>query len=397
MTTDRPTPGDDTSPATGDPLDELLRQAEWPQATPLQLARLEQQWDRVRPRQRSRWAMRVTAFAAALLMGFVCWQAVPRQADDLAIDELAINEVQPQNPPSLPQSVPPSLETRHVAEVQSERAGQSRPATALEIALSRTAIIQAEHERERLASDPVEQWVAMILRDHRLAIAEFNEPDDVRQQLWCRLLSELPRSQGQRRLALAQLLTMLDLPDTTPALLTLWSDPFTRGVVGPQLVERADVQTLMEMSRAPVTFDEQVRFLSQIAERPDMEAQRLLLLAAMDSRYRQAAMFVTRETHLPPADMLFEALANERTDVRFAAALLLGEIDDPLITERLIEIARQHPRQSDPWVALLRKRDAASRALIAEVRSDPQMYATLLDAELARQFSHTSVQLGAAL
>ncbi len=392
MTAERPTPGDDTSPATSDSLDELLRQAEWPEATPLQAARLEQHWNRVRPRQRNRWAMRAAAFAAAALIGIACWQTVPRQADDLAL-----NEPLQHDPPSLPQSVPRTLETPRGEEDRSERTRQSRPATAVEIALSRAAIIQAERERERLAADPLEQWVAMIIDDSQVAIVEFNEPVESRQELLGRLLTELPRSQGQRRLAMAQLLTMLDLTDTTPALMALWSEPFTRGVVEPQLVERADVQTLLEMSRAPLTFDEQVRFLSQIAERPDLEAQRLLLLAAMNSRYRQAALVVTRETHLPPADMLFEALANERTEVRFAAALLLGEIDDPDITDRLIEIARQHPRQSEPWVALLRKRDAASRELIAEVRSDPKMYATLLNAELARQSSLSSVQWGATL
>ena len=395
MSSDRNPINDDTSPSTSDPLDELLRQAEWSEATPLQVARLEQQWDRVRPRRDRRWMIRVTAFAASLLIGFLAWQAVTHEPRELATNDLQQPEAPVVTPPE-----PQSLDVDSVAETKAGRRPDhsiGRPATKLEVALANVAIQQADRDRRIRETDPLERWVAAIIEDDERAIVAFDEDGSSRAILLDRCLAELPRSQGQRRLALAQLLTMLEHSDTLPALVALWSDAFTRPVVESHLVEVADVSTLMEMSRVSLTFDEQVRFLSRIADRLDTESQRLLLLAAMSDRYRRAAMVVTRETHLPPADMLFDALADQNADVRFAAALLLGEIDDPRVTERLIEIARQSPKQSDPWVALIRKRDAASRQLIAEARSDPKMYATLLSAELSCQSTLHPIQRGAAL
>ncbi|MCA9076091.1 MAG: HEAT repeat domain-containing protein [Planctomycetaceae bacterium] len=398
MQSDGKLPDDEPVRMTDEALDELLRQAEWPEATPLQLGRLEREWDRLRPRRRTWQSMRWAAFAASLLVGTVIWQALPREADNLAINP------QPHHPSVVP--LPPSSPPRLVVEVRpdeqpnSERRASTsigRPATNLEVALTNVAIRRAEREQERIAADPFERWVARISEDDQLAIIDFDESDEARQELLQRSLFELPRSQGQRRIAIAKLLTLLELPEAQPALLALWAEAYTRDAVEAHLVEVVDVPTLMEMSRARLTFSEQVRFLSRIAERPDVEAQRLLLLAAMTDQYRRAAMIVTRETHLPPADMLFEALADQNADVRFAAALLLGEIDDPRITDRLIEIARNGPRQSDPWVALIRRRDTASRQLIAEARSDPNISSTLLTAELARQSTLTPIQWGAAL
>lgn len=395
MSSEQRHPQDDTLRSLSDPLDELLRQAEWPEATPWQVARLEQQWDRIRPRRDHCSLIRGTAFAASLLIGFLIWQTVNGKLDVIVMEDAARNEVLSPLPSNRP--TPAVAVTQSAAPVRQDPTSIGRPATKLEITLANVAIQQAEHERRWRETDPLERWVAAIIEDAQRAIVAFDADESSRLELLDRCRVELLRSQGQRRLALARLLTMLELSDAIPTLLALWSDAYARPVVEPHLVEVADVSTLMEMSRVPLKFDEQVRFLSRISERSDREAQRLLLLAAMNDRYRRAAMVVTQETHLPPADMLFEALADQNADVRIAAALLLGEIDEPEITHRLIEIARRSPRQSEPWVALIRKRDAASRELVAEAHNDPQMYATLLSAELSRQSTLTPIQRGTAL
>jgi hypothetical protein len=143
-------------------------------------------------------------------------------------------------------------------------------------------------------------------------------------------------------------------------------------------------------------FADRVRLLSNIAAREDEEAQRLLILAAMDTHTRPAAL-AAAQRNAPPADLLFAALSHPNADVRLAAALLLGEHDDSQVTSRLVAMARQNPALCEPWIALLQRDDAEARMVVHEARRHPQIMASVNTAAAARQMAIHPVQVGVSL
>ena len=181
-----------------------------------------------------------------------------------------------------------------------------------------------------------------------------------------------------------------------PALLGLWSDPTTRDIVEPTVVRLADVPTLGSLIQAEQSFEARVRLLVEIGTRPEQDAQALLIEAAMVPFTRPAALAAARQA-MPPAELLFRALAHPRSDVRVAAALLLGEHRDPEVTAKLVALARERPNLSETWIALLQRNDTQSRRILEEARQYPQIMASVNTAASTRQSILFPVQVGVRL
>ncbi len=399
-------------PGKSDPLDELLSRAKWPEPTPSQMARLEAAWDHCRPAARpesrpeplpepSR-RLRFSAFsgiaagvvAATVLAGLVIGNALLRQPDVANDVPVLVKETLERR---LPVVEPPVIEPSVIepsVPVLDDRI--SRPPTWLELALLRVAEQRASRLRQWRETDPLERALTRLVGDPHVDISELVPPPDDVDRFVERIIAELPRSRGQRRMALARLLTTIEPPDSLPALLSLWSDPATRELVEPTVVRLADLETLTSLLRSRLTFADRVRLLAAIVSRPEIEAHKLLVAAAMEPQTRPAALAVARKTS-PPTELLFAALADENANVRVAAALLLGVHRDPQVTDGLIEIARKTPARSEPWIALMQRDDAAARRIIEEARRHPQIMVSVNSAEATRQMMMHPVRVGVPL
>ena len=100
---------------------------------------------------------------------------------------------------------------------------------------------------------------------------------------------------------------------------------------------------------------------------------------------------------MPPAELLFRALAHPRAEIRVAAALLLGEHRDPEVTAKLVALARERPNLSEAWIALLPRNDTQSRRILEEARRYPQIMAAVNTAASTRQSILFPVQVGVQL
>lgn len=377
---------DQHDPRSGgaDPLDDLLRSARWPEPSPLQMARLESAWNRERPKSRRTAPWGRIAVAAVLLVSLVAWKLQPTRSPSPSDPSLTIDDGN-RVPLYRAEQPPPELDDRI-----------SRPATRIELALLQVAEARALRERRLRETDPLERAVAWVIGHPQAGDDELEAMLDDEEQLAGRMVGALPEARGQRRIALARLLVAIEPPDSLPVFLSLWADPLTREVVEPTLVRRADAPTLASMIRTRLPFNERVRLLSAIASRDDKQTQELLILAAMDSHMRPAALAAAQRT-APSAELLFTALSHDDADVRLAAALLLGEHSDSRVTSKLISMARRNPAHCEPWIALLQRDDAEARMIVAEARRHPQIMASVNTAAAARQMAIHPVQIGVSL
>ena len=383
------TDNQESRPDERDPLDELLARAKWPEPTPLQLARLESDWNRARPavRRAKAWGRLwagVACAAAVLVLSFAVWKLIPATPGPVDATPVVVDDGT--------QSPVPPLESSLV-----KREGvQSRPPTQMELAVLEAAEAAARQERCFRETDPLEQAVTRLLEDPEASVSELVATSDDVGTVARRAVEELPDSRGPRRIALARLLVGIGPPDALPALLGLWTDPTTRDIVQPTVVRLADVPTLGSLIEAEQSFDARVRLLVEIGTRPEQDAQALLIEAATVPFTRPAALAAARQG-VPPAELLFRALAHPRAEVRVAAALLLGEHSGSNVTAKLVALARESPNRSEPWIALLQRNDAESRRILEEARQYPQIMASVNTAASTRQSILFPVQVGVQL
>ncbi|MGD9857102.1 MAG: hypothetical protein AB7U20_19315, partial [Planctomycetaceae bacterium] len=248
---------DDMTQSSGDPLDDLLAAAAWPEATPQQIARLASTWDKVRPRPMSVKLGAYVAAAAAVIVGVVVWQAVPSRPDPTNVTPVVSDDVIP---------TPPTVVAPAAAAMDETF---SRPATPWELSLMRVAEDRAVREKRRVQTDPLERAIATLIDDPQAEIEAAAEVSGVIENVTARVAEELPQARGPRRIALARLLTAMDPPDVLPMYIALWSDPLTRVLVEPAVVRAADAPTLAALLNTRISFDERVRLLSEIAARSD--------------------------------------------------------------------------------------------------------------------------------
>lgn len=266
-----------------------------------------------------------------------------------------------------------------------------RPATMLEAV---AFAVQQQREQQRRA-DPLERAVSTLttLDPHSdpalwlpALAAQMGCATEAERQSWeARLISEIPRAQGERLRALIGLLGEFAGPRSVPLLVALARQPPTRPLAGPMLLHVADPSLLLRLASAEIHPVRQADYLDELLARSDAAAHALFFQAALAPATRRGALVSMRRTANPPTAALFAALDDPRPDVRTVAALLIGEIRDPAVTDRLVELAYRHPARETLWVALLQRRDPAAAAFVRQAGRYPQLMATVGTAELARR------------
>jgi hypothetical protein len=379
-------------PEPDDPLDQLLHSARWPEPADDSVRRLRNEWrtlrTAVRPTVgRRRWLQRLIAVAAMIAVAaYVGWwlQSRPDQPDR-RIAPVESPRAPSNNNTVVTELVPP-VDGGEAAEVNLTG---SRPATAYEQLLIRMAERRRQPKRSpppAASADPLDAVIEGLLADASADVsAAAASLSADRESNETRLLGRLTSAGVEEQRVIARLLALLGSPRSVPALLTLAQTPETHAAAIRALTLLADENTLAALARAEREPSLQTQLIGQLLSRNSREAVALYLDLFAAPQLRGAALVALDDHTSPPIELLFAALNNGDSSQRLSAAVLLGRIDGPQVTERLVAQVFRHINRQEAFVALLASSGQEARQFIDAAHRDQTLFAAVNSAQLQLQ------------
>lgn len=382
-----------------DPLDQLLSEAEWPEADAEAVNRLRQRWRSLRTVQRGRQRRRrlvfwLTASAAGVALvagGWWLWRPAPepgravapvipeRPAERIAVDDGAED-------PGVSDVRAPDSRDRDLVRDKPVVASStsSRPATPYELLLIRSI--------ERRSSIPpaerpptVESIIHEFLSDPNSDASEFAVSLAV-DHATCeqKLLALIDDAPAHERTRIVQLLEHVGSRRSVPRLMELSRSSETHNDAVRALTVLADVETIAGLAIAE-TDEFRREMISELLSRQSDEALAAFLDLLADGRTREAALAVLDNRTMPPVERLFDFMRGSDYSRRWAAAVVLGRLDDPVITERLIRLAQGNVNRQEALAGLLASRDEQAGQFVSIAARDQTMIGAVYSARLQLQ------------
>jgi hypothetical protein len=375
-------------PADGEPLDELLAAAKWPEPSAESHQRLQRHWAEISPagerwsvrrqiaRRAARWAVAAAVAAAVAGAAWVTWVRTRTPVTPIVRPTPART---PRATSPQPGPKPDSLATG-----SSFAPVPVRPANAGESFLVRAAAARdsAAYAR-RTAQARIERSVesATTARSFDPAREAATLRASVSPDLLAATLSEMARSRdAARRRGAAVLLGELRMRETLPALTELAGGADTRPAVVPALVELAGPGLLADVARRVPDGADRVRLLAALAARDGGEpgaATGLYLQALADPGLSRAALQALEGLPNPPTEPLFAQLRHPDIRMRLASAKALARIDGPGVTARLEVMVRRDVNRREAVAALLYCDSPEAVRFIRTARRSPDLAATI--------------------
>jgi hypothetical protein len=373
------------TPATPDPADDplaaerlatLLNQAYETTSSEPSLDHLRQQWGRVCRESRrrilfNRSLLVAAASIAAMVMYGLSQRGGPPQA------EAPVRE--PAAAPKIAESTPPLPRPRE------DSSYAPLPAAGLPPTTFQRALFAARSRSDRPQPGQLAELLTELV-DESPSIAQsriLSETNWTAQHLKTRLERELfglPR--GLQPMAIA-LLGQVGGKDSIPALQRLGKQPHTREPAARALLritEYADMPALLKCAPAEAAA-------SLLLTDPQFSSDPRPLHAYLSLVYqpstRAAALASLASVHEPPIDRLMSLLDAEEKPARVAAALALGKLGGPEVTERLIRlVTSDHRRHAEAWLAVVQCRGPLADQFLSLAARDPLLlghyYAALI-------------------
>jgi hypothetical protein len=433
-----PEPENSPQSTSPDPLDQLLSEARWPAATPTRVGLVAKRWDEVwhdrRRRERRTFRAALFGIAASLLVGVVLgWTWLKRGATDLRQPITAehhesanmpektapiVNSVKhSQAPRKALRPLPPSQPIESVARAAarerplaafSPRPIVSRSPTRLEEMLVMANVHewqggepsqvrrapsperpkspelapsksqQAHVVRTKSKEDPASRAVARLVADRKAnpaAVAaalrnstNFNES---------RLVAILANGSPAERTASVKLLGEIGSPRVVHDLLRATVDANLHDVAMRALSRIADSATIEQLAHEEPGKELQRVLLAALLGRGDADSLRLYLSNVANEFTAETALAAAEQTSNPPMDLLFAALRSPSELERLAAARVLGRIDGPATTERLVALLEEGTSRQEACVALLTSRGQEAVNFVNSARTNPALAAAL--------------------
>jgi hypothetical protein len=144
----------------------------------------------------------------------------------------------------------------------------------------------------------------------------------------------------------------------------------------------ADSTTIEQLAHEEPSKDLQHVLLAALLGRGDVESVRLYLNNVANEFTAETALAAAEQTTNPPMDLLFAALRSPSELERLAAARVLGRIDGPATTERLIALLEEGSSRQEACVALLTSRGPEAVNFVNSARTNPALAAALQAASL---------------
>ncbi len=220
----------------------------------------------------------------------------------------------------------------------------------------------------RLVADPKAD-PAVVVAELRAAPVE-NE---------MRLLMLLGTAAVPDQTAAIRLLAELGDPASVPALLRAAGEKSLHAVAIGALSRIADAQTIDRLVRDETSTDLQRLLLAALLGRDEPVALGIYLNYVDSKTYGPTALAATELVSNPPMERLFSTLHSTSEFERLAAARVLGRIDGPATTERLIALFEEGQSRQEACVALLSSRGEEAANFVSNARTNPTL-ATLLQA-----------------
>jgi hypothetical protein len=143
---------------------------------------------------------------------------------------------------------------------------------------------------------------------------------------------------------------------------------------------RPDATAIGRLARQERDPRAQRELVASLLERGDLPSIRVFLQRVADPRTSGAALAcVGRED--PPVETLLEFLTAPDRGERMAAAQVLGRLDRPEISRRLIEMVRLGAYRQEALLGLLCSSEPSAREFLASAERDSTFWATLWNAK----------------
>ena len=366
---------DEPDPPFDESLESAIRAALEVDAGPERLARLEHFWFVHSRQQLWRGRMqRITAIAATLAAVAALAVAWNRQAAPLPRpeeDSIAVVERRPVDQPR-----PATQSDTRAIELSA-----GRPPTAYErlVFIARTKTQSAA---------PVAAMVNSAIDDlasHPDAAARsfVYLPDFQRPAAETILLRRLARSNPTEQCAVLRLLAVNGTRRSVPAIVRIaWRDELREPALAAveQIVGLEGLPQVVRSTTDPWTRDGLIRRLLNAGSDRAMFGY---LSLVRDEATRTEALKVAEADSQLPIDKLIGLLDHSEQPVRFSAALVLGSVDGPEITRRLIVRVTNQPADSrEAWLALLACRGKLADEFFAYASRRPQLLGYVNDARV---------------
>jgi len=383
-----------------DPLDQLLRNARWPEPDEGSVRRLRHKWGQLRAITRQERARRlrirrfVAVAAAIAVVAGILWrlQSHPDPADrrmapmenpHSGTDNGALVDV-PRPDASAERSA--ADDSGSVAEATLTG---SRPATPYE-----QLLVQVAERRGRVrrgaqpdrAVDPLEAVIAKLIADPSLdvrGIAASLPGDRDRNEI--ALLRRLTAAGVDEQQAIARLLEHVGTARSVPALVGLAEQRETHIVAVQALLRHADDATLAGLANVERDPTLQQELVGRLLSRNTPDAVKLYLDLLAAPQTRDAAFAALDGVASPPIEFLFAELNGGNTSRRLAAALVLGRVDGPQVTERLVAQAFGPVNRQEALLALVASSGPDARRFVDAARRDQTLFAAVNSAQLQLQ------------
>jgi hypothetical protein len=415
-------PENSSSSPGSDPLDQLLNEARWPAATPNHVARSAEHWHAVwRTQRRREWlAFRaaVVGVAASLLVAVLFgWSWFNRRGNELpqpvTVKQPQEPPIREKNPPPVKQPVKqmdiprialrPASSSPHFAEPVLSRApskleemlvaaqGRGRrdrkyesharpsvPETAASpIATAHPSVKRRPTAKARTEKDAASAAVARLVSDPKLDVTKVAaELPSALAANESRLLAILANAPVAEQTAAVRLLAEIGTPRSVPDLLRASTDSNLHVAAINALLRLADSATLDQLASAETSRDLQRSLLAALLERGDLESFRFYSAYLQSEATAETALAAAEQTPNPPTEILFASLRSPSELERLAAARVLGRIDGPATTERLVAMLEEGTSRQEACVALLSSRGQEAVNFVNSARTNPALAAS---------------------
>jgi hypothetical protein len=191
------------------------------------------------------------------------------------------------------------------------------------------------------------------------------------------LAALVAQSHGHTRLAAVRLLARIATPRSLPLLLQVRQWPPARRDATAAVARLANPLTLARLAQAEPWPDLQQRLLSALLQQGNDQAVYLFLQFVRQPATCEVALKAVPDVSRPPLDILFAYLQGPQVRTRIAAARVLGQVDDPQVSRRLIHLVFHGQASREALVALAASHEASAAEFVAQARRDLALAASM--------------------
>ncbi len=350
----------------GDPLDDCLKHARWPEPTGLQRNRLEAQWDRLaaqrlRARQRVfRWVIAASMFLAVGL-GFAGWTIWNADEPQVTLPGPNVSPPRMARKRALPEEDNPPPEPLARSATRYEK-------LAFEMAVRHRRQARVNREPQKLV-DALRQ----LIEHPDAGVPKLCGPlEPERAAYETLLLTHLGSLNPAQQQAALKILAEIGSPRAIPVLDRLSRDPEFEKSAWPVALRLAPAGLLGSWARrVPAPRREDV--LKMLIRRPeDPQTLPVFLHLIAQPALRESALRVIEQDPDPPVEDLFAFLKRGTKEQRHTAGLVLGKIATPEITTQLLALARDENLPPEVMTALLHSPDKDAARFVKLAQQNPQ-------------------------